>query len=90
MNFQAVPKPPQRRNDPVKPLELCATSKQLKKLENKDQCAFHAVELLLLVLTIMDDNTIGSGSGKDALPYDLHLMTEPYGVPCMVDIFNFL
>ncbi|KAK4763722.1 hypothetical protein SAY87_013160 [Trapa incisa] len=36
---------------------------------------------------IMDDSAIGSG--KDAFPIDLHLMTEPYGVPCMVEIFHF-
>lgn len=29
-------------------------------------------------------------NGKDVVPYDLHLMTEPYGVPCMVEIFHFL
>ncbi|KAJ8547970.1 hypothetical protein K7X08_021206 [Anisodus acutangulus] len=29
-------------------------------------------------------------NGKDNVPYDLHLMTEPYGVPCMVEIFHFL
>ncbi|CBI33851.3 unnamed protein product, partial [Vitis vinifera] len=27
---------------------------------------------------------------SEATPYDLHLMTEPYGVPCMVEIFHFL
>jgi len=35
-----------------------------------------------------DEN--GAGNGKEAKPYDLHLMTEPYGVPCMVEIFHFL
>ncbi|KAF2299157.1 hypothetical protein GH714_030837 [Hevea brasiliensis] len=43
-----------------------------------------------LVATVMEESTIGGSSGKDALPYDLHLMTEPYGVPCMVEIFHFL
>ena len=43
-----------------------------------------------LMPTVMDENIIGSGSGKDALPYDLHIMTEPYGVTCMVEIFHFL
>ncbi|KAG9155137.1 hypothetical protein Leryth_011110 [Lithospermum erythrorhizon] len=28
--------------------------------------------------------------GKDAVSFDLHLMTEPYGIPCMVEIFHFL
>lgn len=32
----------------------------------------------------------GMGTGKDTVPYDLRLMTEPYGVPCMVEIFHFL
>ncbi|XP_057948028.1 ARF guanine-nucleotide exchange factor GNOM isoform X2 [Malania oleifera] len=39
---------------------------------------------------LVDDNTIGAGSRKEAASYDLHLMTEPYGVPCMVEIFHFL
>lgn len=43
-----------------------------------------------LVGTGMDGNAIGSAYGKEAVPYDLHLMTEPYGVPCMVEIFHFL
>ncbi|XP_004307475.1 PREDICTED: ARF guanine-nucleotide exchange factor GNOM-like [Fragaria vesca subsp. vesca] len=38
----------------------------------------------------MDDTTIGASGGKEAVQYDLHLMTEPYGVPCMVEIFHFL
>ncbi|KAJ8760922.1 hypothetical protein K2173_021960 [Erythroxylum novogranatense] len=38
----------------------------------------------------MEENTIGAGSGKDALPFDMNLMSEPYGVPCMVEIFHFL
>ncbi|XP_059624174.1 ARF guanine-nucleotide exchange factor GNOM-like [Cornus florida] len=42
-----------------------------------------------LVTGMMDENMIGAGNGKDATPYDLHLMTEPYGVPCMVEIFHF-
>ncbi|KAL6974672.1 hypothetical protein U1Q18_028853 [Sarracenia purpurea var. burkii] len=42
------------------------------------------------LVTGMDENTVRAGNGKDAVPYDLHLMTEPYGVPCMVEIFHFL
>ncbi|KAF3433665.1 hypothetical protein FNV43_RR24768 [Rhamnella rubrinervis] len=38
----------------------------------------------------MDEDIIGVGTGTNAVPYDLHLMTEPYGVPCMVEIFHFL
>nr|GMC73260.1 ARF guanine-nucleotide exchange factor GNOM [Ipomoea batatas]GMC77574.1 ARF guanine-nucleotide exchange factor GNOM [Ipomoea batatas] len=38
----------------------------------------------------MDDSMVMSDYGKDTVPYDLHLMTEPYGVPCMVEIFHFL
>ncbi|KAJ6683864.1 hypothetical protein OIU85_007550 [Salix viminalis] len=41
-------------------------------------------------LVAREENAIGTGGGKDALPFDLHLMTEPYGVPCMVEIFHFL
>ncbi|KAL9243878.1 hypothetical protein vseg_017715 [Gypsophila vaccaria] len=32
----------------------------------------------------------GSGNGRDTTAYDLQVMTEPYGVPSMVEIFNFL
>ncbi|KAI3972306.1 hypothetical protein MKW92_000834 [Papaver armeniacum] len=39
--------------------------------------------------SMMDANTIGAANGKDS-PNDVHLMTEPYGVPCMVEIFHFL
>ncbi|XAR65224.1 hypothetical protein NMG60_11009270 [Bertholletia excelsa] len=42
------------------------------------------------VTGVMDDSTVRTGNGKDAFTYDLHLMTEPYGVPCMVEIFHFL
>ncbi|MED6191956.1 hypothetical protein PIB30_005432, partial [Stylosanthes scabra] len=40
--------------------------------------------------TVMDENTAIAISAKDGVPYDMHLMTEPYGVPCMVEIFHFL
>ncbi|PSR88432.1 ARF guanine-nucleotide exchange factor GNOM like [Actinidia chinensis var. chinensis] len=43
-----------------------------------------------LVTGVMDESTVRSSNGKDTVPYDLHLMTEPYGVPCMVEIFHFL
>lgn len=43
-----------------------------------------------LVATSIDENIGGSGGGKEAVSYDLHMMTGPYGVPCMVEIFNFL
>lgn len=43
-----------------------------------------------VVATMMEENTNGSSTGKDSVSYDLHLMTEPYGVPCMVEIFHFL
>lgn len=43
-----------------------------------------------LVASVLDENTIGVGNGKEAALYDLHLMTEPYEVPCMVEIFHFL
>ncbi|EXB65278.1 Pattern formation protein [Morus notabilis] len=38
----------------------------------------------------MDENPIGTGAGKDTVTYDLPMMTEPFGVPCMVEIFHFL
>lgn len=38
----------------------------------------------------MDESTIGANNGKESVGHDLHLMTEPYGVPCMVEIFHFL
>ncbi|XP_043722514.1 ARF guanine-nucleotide exchange factor GNOM-like [Telopea speciosissima] len=37
-----------------------------------------------------EENTIGAGNGEEVAPNDLHLMTEPYGVPCMVEILHFL
>ncbi|CAK9168687.1 unnamed protein product [Ilex paraguariensis] len=43
-----------------------------------------------LVTAVMDENILASGNGKDAISYDMQLMTEPYGVPCMVEIFHFL
>lgn len=43
-----------------------------------------------LISSGMDDGAAKTVNGKDAIPYDLHLMTEPYGVPCMVEIFHFL
>nr|DAD27552.1 TPA_asm: hypothetical protein HUJ06_029020 [Nelumbo nucifera] len=41
-----------------------------------------------LMGSLMDENTIGASNGKDTASNDL--MTEPYGVPCMVEIFHFL
>ncbi|KAL3840554.1 hypothetical protein ACJIZ3_025145 [Penstemon smallii] len=43
-----------------------------------------------LISGMMDESIVRTDNGKDAVPYDLHLMTEPYGVPCMVEIFHFL
>ncbi|KAH0979697.1 hypothetical protein GBA52_006874 [Prunus armeniaca] len=43
-----------------------------------------------LVESGMDEKTTGASSGKEAVQYDSHLMAEPFGVPCMVEIFNFL
>ncbi|KAF7816403.1 ARF guanine-nucleotide exchange factor GNOM-like [Senna tora] len=40
--------------------------------------------------TTMDENTHIASDGKEADPHELHLMSEPYGVPCMVEIFHFL
>lgn len=42
------------------------------------------------MVSAMDENIVVPGNGKDTVAYDLNLMTEPYGVPCMVEIFHFL
>ncbi|KAG9133160.1 hypothetical protein Leryth_024862 [Lithospermum erythrorhizon] len=42
------------------------------------------------ITTDMMEEGVVQTDGKDAVSYDLHLMTEPYGIPCMVEIFNFL
>ncbi|GJW13804.1 ARF guanine-nucleotide exchange factor GNOM [Tanacetum coccineum] len=42
------------------------------------------------MVSAMDENIVVPGNGKDTVSYDLNLMTEPYGVPCMVEIFHFL
>ncbi|KAL6562493.1 hypothetical protein OROGR_003500 [Orobanche gracilis] len=39
---------------------------------------------------VMNESNASTDNGKDGVPYDLHLMKEPYGVPCMVEIFHFL
>ncbi|RDX67027.1 ARF guanine-nucleotide exchange factor GNOM, partial [Mucuna pruriens] len=44
----------------------------------------------IVTTTMMDENTAIALNGKEAVPYGTHLMTEPYGVPCMVEIFHFL
>uniref|UniRef100_A0A5B7BDY5 Putative ARF guanine-nucleotide exchange factor GNOM-like n=1 Tax=Davidia involucrata TaxID=16924 RepID=A0A5B7BDY5_DAVIN len=38
----------------------------------------------------MDENIIEVGQGKEAAQNGGHAMMEPYGVPCMVEIFHFL
>ncbi|CAN1794237.1 ARF guanine-nucleotide exchange factor GNOM [Linum perenne] len=43
-----------------------------------------------MVSSTMEDSSIGAGNGSDVFSYDQHLMKEPYGVPCMVEIFHFL
>ncbi|KAK9126112.1 hypothetical protein Scep_014958 [Stephania cephalantha] len=40
--------------------------------------------------SMMNEGAVGAGYGREASPIDVHLMTEPYGVPCMVEIFHFL
>jgi brefeldin A-resistance guanine nucleotide exchange factor 1 len=42
-----------------------------------------------LIASGMDENIVTPGN-KETMPYDSHLMTEPYGIPCMVEIFHFL
>ncbi|KAG4153563.1 hypothetical protein ERO13_D04G190850v2 [Gossypium hirsutum] len=43
-----------------------------------------------LVGTVREESMAVAGNGKETVPYDSLLMTEPYGVPCMVEIFHFL
>ncbi|PHU02447.1 hypothetical protein BC332_27698 [Capsicum chinense] len=43
-----------------------------------------------LLSHVTEEGMVMGDNGKDSVPYDLHLMTEPYGVPCMVEIFHFL
>ncbi|KAK7305777.1 hypothetical protein VNO77_43688 [Canavalia gladiata] len=43
-----------------------------------------------MTATVMDENTAIPSSGKETDPHELRLMMEPYGVPCMVEIFHFL
>ncbi|XP_058787505.1 ARF guanine-nucleotide exchange factor GNOM-like [Vicia villosa] len=43
-----------------------------------------------VTVTMMDENSAIALTGKEGASYDVHLMTEPYGVPCMVEIFHFL
>ncbi|CAK9164754.1 unnamed protein product [Ilex paraguariensis] len=43
-----------------------------------------------LVTAVMDEDVLAQGNGKDVVSYDMELMTEPYGVLCMVGIFHFL
>ncbi|KAK7300750.1 hypothetical protein RJT34_11599 [Clitoria ternatea] len=40
--------------------------------------------------TVVDDDTAIASSGKEADLKELQLMNEPYGIPCMVEIFHFL
>uniref|UniRef100_A0A7N0TSC5 SEC7 domain-containing protein n=1 Tax=Kalanchoe fedtschenkoi TaxID=63787 RepID=A0A7N0TSC5_KALFE len=42
-----------------------------------------------LIAAGMEEN-VGTWEGKDSVFYDSHHLTEPYGVPCMVEIFHFL
>ncbi|KAL5569029.1 hypothetical protein UlMin_025604 [Ulmus minor] len=38
----------------------------------------------------VDEDSFGAGIGSDTVSYDSRLMTEPFGIPCMVEIFHFL
>ncbi|KAL2317185.1 hypothetical protein Fmac_031061 [Flemingia macrophylla] len=40
--------------------------------------------------TIVDEDTTITSTGNGADPNELQLMNEPYGIPCMVEIFHFL
>ncbi|GAU36373.1 hypothetical protein TSUD_151400 [Trifolium subterraneum] len=41
-------------------------------------------------ITVMPENITTASSDKESDLRELQLMTEPYGVPCMVEIFHFL
>jgi brefeldin A-resistance guanine nucleotide exchange factor 1 len=41
-------------------------------------------------VTVLPENTTTASSDKESDLRELQLMTEPYGVPCMVEIFHFL
>ncbi|KAG6426237.1 hypothetical protein SASPL_110457 [Salvia splendens] len=43
-----------------------------------------------LMSSVVDESNARGDNGKDVVPFDLHLMTKPYGVPCMVEIFHFI
>ncbi|KAJ4964654.1 hypothetical protein NE237_016503 [Protea cynaroides] len=43
-----------------------------------------------LRVSFTEENTVGADNGEEAVSNDSHLMTEPYGVPCMVEILHFL
>ncbi|XP_020226375.1 ARF guanine-nucleotide exchange factor GNOM [Cajanus cajan] len=40
--------------------------------------------------TVVDEDTAIASNGKGTDPSELQLMKEPYGIPCMVEIFHFL
>ncbi|OIT05610.1 PREDICTED: ARF guanine-nucleotide exchange factor GNOM-like [Nicotiana attenuata] len=52
--------------------------------------AFSSSASTVLLNGVIDEGMVMSDNGKDNVPNDLHLMTEPYGVSCMVEIFHFL
>ncbi|KAG5090489.1 hypothetical protein JHK82_049267 [Glycine max] len=43
-----------------------------------------------LTAAVIDENKAIACNGNEIDPHELQLMTEPYGVPCMVEIFHFL
>ncbi|KAM1470851.1 hypothetical protein ACFX1Q_041336 [Malus domestica] len=43
-----------------------------------------------LVESGIDEKTAGGSSRKEADQYDVQLMAEPFGIPCMVEILDFL
>ena len=44
----------------------------------------------VVTAAVVDENTTIASSGKEANLDELELMNEPYGIPCMVEIFHFL
>ncbi|KAJ4953885.1 hypothetical protein NE237_030717 [Protea cynaroides] len=71
-----------------------------KQLDNSNDNSEHDVQMPSvglasnvspgLQVNLTEKNSLGSGNGEEAVPNDLHVMTEPYGVPCMVEILYFL
>ncbi|KAF7831044.1 ARF guanine-nucleotide exchange factor GNOM-like [Senna tora] len=66
-----------------------------RQLENGTSSSAYDTQLLSSTMgsnagIVVEENTATDSSGKDNAQHELHLMTKPLGVPCMVEIFHFL